>query len=135
MKCHDAMGRLRTINLNHSYCAYVYSSNTHMNVWGVSICEGTTELQFAEYSIESLFANIIAVINKYWSIRYQGILNIPMNINMVLRGGNKDGNEIEGELPYPIKRIQRKKLIPRTFRRSSLGNARQRPCGAVSGSA
>ena len=68
--------------------------------YGVSVCTGDNELDIAKYAVDSLFANIVAVVDKYWSIKYNGIMPIPLNINMVLRGGNKqEGGTIFDSMP------------------------------------
>lgn len=68
--------------------------------YGVSVCAGDNELDIAKYAVDSLFANIVAVVDKYWSIKYNGIMPIPLNINMVLRGGNKqEGGTIFDSMP------------------------------------
>lgn len=84
--------------LNDEKFAELLHANFDMvDEWSVSITCGSAELPIAEYSIDSLFANIIAVIDKYWAAKYTGTLPLPLNINMVLRGGNTDdGEKIEG---------------------------------------
>ena len=68
--------------------------------YGVSICKGDHELDIAKYAIDSLFANVVAVVDKYWAIKYNGNMSIPLNINMILRGGNKqDGGTIFDSMP------------------------------------
>lgn len=68
--------------------------------YGVSICKGDHELNIAKYAIDSLFANVVAVVDKYWAIKYNGNMSIPLNINMILRGGNKqDGGTIFDSMP------------------------------------
>lgn len=65
--------------------------------WSVSISQSDSELWIADFTIESLFANVIAIVDKYWSIKYNGVLPIPLNINSVLRGGDLDEEEqVEG---------------------------------------
>lgn len=68
--------------------------------YGVSVCEGSTELDIGKYAIDSLFANVVAVVDKYWAIKYNGVMPLPLNINMVLRGGDKqDGGTIFDSMP------------------------------------
>lgn len=67
--------------------------------WGVSLVDGTHEIQIAQYSVDALFANVLAIIDKYWAVKYTGNLNIPLNINTVLRGGSvseADETKVEG---------------------------------------
>lgn len=73
---------------------------TQTDYYGVSICKGEHELDIAKYAIDSLFANVVAVVDKYWAIKYNGNMSIPLNINMILRGGNKqDGGTIFDSMP------------------------------------
>lgn len=68
--------------------------------FGVSVCKGDHELNIAKYAIDSLFANVLAVVDKYWAIKYNGNMGIPLNINMILRGGNKqEGGTIFDSMP------------------------------------
>lgn len=68
--------------------------------YGVSVCGGENELNIGKYAIDSLFANVVAVVDKYWAIKYNGVMSLPLNINMVLRGGNKqEGGTIFDSMP------------------------------------
>ena len=64
--------------------------------WSVSVSDGSSELSIAEYAIDALFANVLAVVDKYWAVKYNGILQIPLNINTVLRGGSMEDSKVEG---------------------------------------
>ena len=68
--------------------------------YGVSVCASSEEMNIGKYAIDSLFANIVAIVDKYWAIKYNGVMPIPLNINMVLRGGDKqEGGTIFDSMP------------------------------------
>ena len=69
--------------------AFATSKFTFVNTWSARICEGDEELKIAESAVESLFANVVAIVDKYWSSKYRGILSLPTNINLIMRGGAK----------------------------------------------
>ena len=72
-------------------------SLTRKQNWSVGVSDGTSEISIAEYAIDALFANILAVVDKYWSLKYSGVLQLPLNINTVLRGGALEGDaKVEG---------------------------------------
>lgn len=37
---------------------------------------------------DSLILNVVAIVDKYWAMRYHGKFNLPMNIEMMIKGGN-----------------------------------------------
>ena len=77
--------------VSNKFYDFIKNPLERMDYWGVSVVEGSSELPIAEYSIDSLFANIIAIVDKYWAVKYSGNLPIPLNINTILRGGSLTG--------------------------------------------
>jgi hypothetical protein len=56
----------------------------------------TNESSLTKYVIDALFANVLGVVDNYWSLKYEGALSIPTNVSVILRGGNK----LEGSSVY-----------------------------------
>ena len=83
-------------NVPNSFKQFLDKSITRLDNWSVSITESNSETWIADFTIESLFANVIAIVDKYWAIKYNGVLPIPLNINTILRGGSIDDEEVEG---------------------------------------
>jgi hypothetical protein len=46
------------------------------------------EVEFVNRTIDAFLVNIVAQIDKYWAIKYHGILSFPINISQALRGGS-----------------------------------------------
>lgn len=87
-------------SITNSFFNSINGKISQTDYYGVSICKGDHELNIAKYAIDSLFANVVAVVDKYWAIKYNGNMSIPLNINMILRGGNKqDGGTIFDSMP------------------------------------
>lgn len=57
--------------------------------FGVSIFGSKkAEYMLSLYAVESICANILAIIDKYWAVKYNGIMSLPLNISGILRGGD-----------------------------------------------
>lgn len=92
--------RAMNVNPNSPFYTFINKSVSQVNDSGVYVSSNKTELPIAKYVIDSLFANVVAVVDKYWSVKYTGTLPIPLNINMVLRGGDKqEGGTIFDSMP------------------------------------
>lgn len=57
--------------------------------FGVSVFgREKSEYMLSLYAVESICANILAMIDKYWAVKYNGIMSLPLNISGILRGGD-----------------------------------------------
>ena len=62
---------------DHEYSINIYPERTV-----------STEEELIQYTFDAFNTNILSVIDKYWSIRYKGKIDLPLNLSMALRGGD-----------------------------------------------
>lgn len=53
------------------------------------ISDARIESKLVNYVLEALCTNILSVFDKYWEIRYDGVLNLPLNLAGMMKGGTK----------------------------------------------
>lgn len=73
--------------------AFDNALNTHEYFFEMN--NTSEESALVNYTFEAFTTNIIALVDKYWSVRYSGNLSLPLNVSTALRGGDQqDGGSI-----------------------------------------
>ena len=72
-------------NSNVIFKTFTRSNEIGFRIVGVTDASDITDITY--YIVESLFTNILNSIDKYWTIKYEGTMNVPLGISGILRGG------------------------------------------------
>ena len=72
-----------------------FNNTTSTHEYFFEINNTSEESTLVNYTFEAFTTNIIALVDKYWSVRYSGNLSLPLNVSTALRGGDQqDGGSI-----------------------------------------
>ena len=80
-------------SLNNKYIVQLINPNEHQILYTLFKNNNSKWNLIIQASFESLTAQALGIIDKYWSMKYQGKLNIPIGINNILQGGSVFDNK------------------------------------------
>ena len=80
-------------SLNNKYIVQLINPNEHQILYTLFKNNNSKWNLIIQASFESLTAQALGIIDKYWSMKYQGKLNIPVGINNILQGGSVFDNK------------------------------------------
>ena len=100
------------IEMRNTINAQIVNTNEYaVSVMNTDLNKNKMEAKLINYTMDSLFVNVLGMVDDYWSIRFSGSLGLPVNINRLLRGGDKqDGGTIFDTLT--IAHPQQGEVIP-----------------------
>lgn len=60
-------------------------------IYAISITQGKpNEFYFVEAAFKALYADVLTVFNKYFAVRYEGKLDLPLNLTAMIGGSKED---------------------------------------------